>query len=635
MKIIALQIDLARQKEKIEYVKSYVDMAKKYGYNTIVLYLETCVRTEDTPHFDVEETYSLSEMKEIVDYIENSGLAAVPAFENFYHVEKLLYYKEFARFAEFSDEKTQGRGWSPAIYPRGAVGCTSNPAFNEFFDKYISDVSALFHGEYVHMGLDEIFEFAECPACKARIKNGETKKDIFLKQVLHDYELAKKLGKKMMMWDDFFEYYDILPDLPKDIVLGHWNYNFIGSETKGHWTGRVRRDWLSIYDELGFEYFCCAWGRQTSSAHNLETLTAYAEKHSPVGMLMTEWECSDSFYLGSYPLIAYAGRLWNGGIKIKDDAIAAYEEVLGDKKIAEEVYTFPALNDVMYNLSVGKIAEDDNFVKLVARNAAEKHVSALRQGLKKVDGEAKDVLTDIYDANYERLLKMQLHRLGGEIFDGYETGRKDFSSVYAKLDEIEKGFAEINENADGLWEKYRDGIKSAKGQFENTKNYRANLCKDVKEQIEENIGCGVLYLDMVTPDAFSSPKIRVRVKYAGENEETPEYCGGIKPGLVSFDVGGCHTFRIAIKNKPIEYVTISCVGEGSLFTSSLRLLVDGKKYEVTAVEKLGGRVINETALLTPDVKFCEYGYDDGVEHLNDVSLARKESGIKIFFGSKL
>ena len=162
-----------------------------------------------------------------------------------------------------------------------------------------------------------------------------------------------------------------------------------------------------------------------------------------------------------------------------------------------------------------------------------------------------------------------------------------------------------------------------------------SLCKSVKEQIKENIGCGVLYLDMVTPDAFSSPKIRVRVKYAGENKETPEYEGAIKPGLVTFDVGGTHTFRIAIKNKPVEYVTLSCVGEGSLFTSSLRLLTNGKKLEVTAVEKLGGRVINENALLTSDVTFCEYGYDDGAEHLNDVTLARKESGVKVFFGGRL
>ena len=254
--------------------------------------------------------------------------------------------------------------------------------------------------------------------------------------------------------------------------------------------------------------------------------------------------------------------------------------------------------------------------------------------MKNAEGEAADVLTDIFDSDYERLLKMRLHYLGKEIFDGYEAGEKDFSSVYEKLDEIEKGFLKINENADKLWKKYRDGIKSAKGQFENTKNYRANLCESVKEQIKENIGCGVLYIDMMTPDAFSSPKIKVRVKYAGEKEETPEYTGAIKPGLVSFDAGGTHTFRIAIKNKPVEYVTLSCVGEGSLFTSSLRLLTNGKKLEVTAVEKLGGSVINEHALLTSDVTFCEYGYNDGAEHLNDVTLARKESGVKVFFGGR-
>ena len=38
---------------------------------------------------------------------------------------------------------------------------------------------------------------------------------------------------------------------------------------------------------------------------------------------------------------------------------------------------------------------------------------------------------------------------------------------------------------------------------------------------------------------------------------------------------------------------------------------------------------------TSDVTFCEYGYDDGAEHLNDVTLARKESGVKVFFGGRL
>ena len=82
---------------------------------------------------------------------------------------------------------------------------------------------------------------------------------------------------------------------------------------------------------------------------------------------------------------------------------------------------------------------------------------------------------------------------------------------------------------------------------------------------------------MVTPDAFSSPKIRIRVGYEGDAEETLAYEGAIKPGAVTFDLGGCHTYRLAIENRPVDYVTISACGEGSLKTSSLRLLTEGEK----------------------------------------------------------
>ncbi len=634
MKMIALQLDLARQKESVNFVKSYVDFAKKSGYNTIFLYLETCVRTADTPFFDPDETYSFDEMKEIVGYIEGQGLTAVPAFENFYHVEKLLCYDEVAEFAEFPDEKTQGRGWTSPAYKRGAVGCVSNPAFNAFFDKYISDVCSLFHGEYVHMGLDEIFEFGECPRCRERLKNGETKKEMFLKQVLHNYELAKKLGKKMMMWDDFFEYYDITKDIPRDIILGHWTYGFIGSETKGHWTGRVRKDWLSVYDELGFEYFFCAWGRETSSAYNTETLTAYALKHKPMGALMTEWELSDGFYAGAYPIISYAAKLWRGEIRNEDDAVEAYAKVVGDKDAARLIYRTPVVNDCLYNTAAGKIAEDDNLAKLITRRYTEEYADKLRGFVAAAKGEAKNVLLDIYDNVYARLQVMKLHALGDEIFDGYEVGRTDFSSVYKQLDEITNANEEINANAEKLWGVYRDGIKSVKGKLQSTVTARATAARNVKKQIEENIGCGVLFIDMVTPDAFSSPKIRIRVGYEGDAEETLAYEGAIKPGAVTFDLGGCHTYRLAIENRPVDYVTISACGEGSLKTSSLRLLTEGEKLGVIKVEKLGGKVVNENALLTPDVTYCEYGYDNGVEHLDDVSLCRKESGVKIYFGRR-
>ena len=62
MQLICLQIDLARQKENVEYIKSYIDLAKDNGYNSVLVYLENAVRTKDTQYFNKEETYSEEEI---------------------------------------------------------------------------------------------------------------------------------------------------------------------------------------------------------------------------------------------------------------------------------------------------------------------------------------------------------------------------------------------------------------------------------------------------------------------------------------------------------------------------------------------------------------------------------------------
>ncbi len=523
MKIIAVQIDLGRQKERFDFIKSFVDNAKKSGYNTIILYLECSIRTKVTPFFDEDDTYSMDEIREIADYIESKGLLAIPAFENFYHIEKLLQYKEAASLSEFIDERTEGRGWSPERFKRGSVGCTSNPDFNKFFDAYITEVCSAFHGKYVHMGLDEVFEFAECPRCKARLKTGVTKKDIFFSQVIHDYELAKSMGKTMLMWDDFFEYYDIVEGLPRDIILCHWNYGFIGSETKGHWTNRVRKDWLSIYDRLGFEYIFCAYGSNASSTYNVDTMTRYASKHKPLGAILTIWERAASFYNGIYPLIALCGKLWNRQIKGFDDRVKIYEEVTGDREIAELLLKTQVLTSCLIGTNIGEKAEDDNSVKMIYREVLKGFVGKLRSFLAdnaKADGEKRDILLDIYDFSLEKYLTYLINSMGYKAFDEYEkenfgNGTADFSEVFATLDEAGKGFEEINRNADYLWKKYRDGIKSSGGLMEAEKERRKTLVEKVRRSIEKNRGCGVLYLDMVTPDGFGTPKMKITVSREG------------------------------------------------------------------------------------------------------------------------
>ena len=72
-------------------------------------------------------------------------------------------------------------------------------------------------------------------------------------------------------------------------------------------------------------------------------------------------------------------------------------------------------------------------------------------------------------------------------------------------------------------------------------------------------------------------------------------------------------------------------GEDSIFVSNVRLLVGGVKYSVCSAEKTCGKVINEQNIVKCDTTFAELGESSGLAHLNDVSLAKQPSGVKLSF----
>ena len=481
MKIRALQIDLARQKENLPFIFSYIDFAKKYEYNTVFLYLENAVRTENTLFFDKEDTYSEAEIREIVSYATERGIEIIPALETLGHLEKFFEYPALLPLAE-KDAKLRGRGLSGGI---DSCGCVSNPAFYEFSDRYVSDVCALFPSQYVHVGLDEAWDFLACEACQARIQKGESKKDLFYQHIMHVYALCKSLGKRMMMWDDFFEYFDVVDRLPRDIVLCNWNYSFVGDEPNGHWTNRIKKDWFTLYDKLGFAYIFCTCAHRASSTYAIDSFTDYAEKHTPLGGLMTAWEKNDSFYQGSYPCIAYAGLRW-AGKATKEDRTQIYTDLFdGNRACAELVASLNIMGSGFGDIT--KICECDYLVKWIYRDTLTYALPKLKEYAGQATGETKDILTDIYDCALEQYLGTQIQRAGIDYFDGRDTKK-----ILAVIEDVKQGFAEIKAHGDMLWEKYRKGIKSRKDGFNRKFESKQTLLNKIKTQKQEKKELGFL-----------------------------------------------------------------------------------------------------------------------------------------------
>ncbi len=617
-----LQLDIARQKENLSFIKDYFSKAKKWGYDTVILYIENAVRTSVTSGFSEKETYSKEEIREIVSIAEELGLEIIPALENLGHQEKFFAYPEWRKFAECENEQRDGRGFDPEPY--GSCACPSAEEFLKISDEYIKEVVALFPSKFVHAGLDEVFDMGVCPECRARIESGESKTEIFRKHVLHTYDLLKSLGKTMMMWDDFFEYADIVRELPRDIILCSWNYGYIDHEPRGHWVNRIKRDLFRLYDELGFKYMYCVYAHRASSLYNIESFARYAEKYSPVGFICTAWCRQDSFYQGAYPFMAYCGALSSGKRRTASEIFA---EVLGDNALAEAVLSVNAV-DTGRNERVSSVAE----CRYLALDSYKKQLSSALERIKNNlpdGGEARDIAIDIYGYMLEICSGLTLSELANDVFDGYEQW-KTAEGLACRLDEIINNYRTVYENGKTLWKKYREGVESEGNAFDKKYTGIIERLSAEKERLEKVGKRGVLVLEQMQFDAFGTPKCGIIVRYRSGKEEKI-YEGALKPSTVAFEQSGCYYHRFATENEAIDYAEISFYGESASYPQYLTFTANGKKYVPESVSVTEGRVSEEYKLLENDTRFATFGYDDGKAHFNDIELSKKKNTVKIRF----
>ena len=285
--IRAVQLDLARQMETVPFVKAFTRKVADAGFDMLVLYLEGRVRT---PSFSLgeAESYSPDEMREIVACASACGVEVVPVVSVLGHAEHFFRNPGLDALAEERGGLCRWPVSSKQTF------CLNLPEARAFLEKYVSEVAAIFPGRYIHLGLDESFQFGFCDTCRARrekIGFGP----LFTEYVKWADGLCHRLGKRMWMWDDMYEFFpEELANAPRDIVMCHWIYDNDVTEWghRGHFLNRIRVDWLAEYEKLGI----AAIPVGAACPDNLRTLAAYAARHRTLGFCISQWELSDSFY---------------------------------------------------------------------------------------------------------------------------------------------------------------------------------------------------------------------------------------------------------------------------------------------------------------------------------------------------
>ena len=304
-KVREVHLDLARQMESVDFICDYIDLMADAGYTRVQLYFEGRLKTPTTQALPDEECYSLEDVRRITAKAAARGIEVLPMVEALGHAE---HFFRDGKLKHLSEERDGVGRWGKCAHP--STFCPSLGEAKEFLRRYLTEVAAMFPGQYIGTGLDESWNMGFCRLCSERRKK-EGFGGIFARHVEFLNDVVNKCGKTMVMYDDFYEFFpERLEECPKNVVFCHWIYDKYVSRWghRGHFAQRIRKDLLREYSRLGIEAF--AAGSLYFDYDNIRSLTEYAASAGSSGMCLTQWEMSGRGHGQFVPCLAAFGRYW-------------------------------------------------------------------------------------------------------------------------------------------------------------------------------------------------------------------------------------------------------------------------------------------------------------------------------------
>ena len=242
-----LMFDVSRHFFTKDEVKQYIDAMVKYKYNLLHLHLtddegwrieiKSYPKLTEKGAWNVKKIgefgnftpptadeprnyggfYTQEDIKELVKYAQDRYVNILPEIDVPGHsLATVVSYPELSCTPEAKNyvvrSGEQIMDWSHGAPPIALVDntlCPANEKVYEFLDKVVSEISALFPFEYIHMGGDE------CP--KNFWEKNDQIKGLMQKEGLKDMEevqsyftkrlekIVESKGKKFMGWDEILE----------------------------------------------------------------------------------------------------------------------------------------------------------------------------------------------------------------------------------------------------------------------------------------------------------------------------------------------------------------------------------------------------------------------------------------------
>ncbi len=309
--IRAFQWDLARQVERLDFLKKLLPRYAGWGYEELYLHLEDAVHYPSLPGIGRDDAYAYEELGELVFAAAQCGIRVVPIVNLLGHTQYLVKHPELRDLNELRDERSEPLA-------SGQV-CPLHPRMLEVAEKLLRDMAPYCTAGKVHVGLDESFHLGKCPRCReevARLGLGGH----FAGHVNRLHKLTTDLGLQMGLWADMLYFVpEAIPQLPAGLTAYDWYYYPFNRKPRVEFFNFAERDLHPALKKQGIRYYGCPM----NGAFRYEPLPVFGDRLANIrswwqrcqrvkadGMLITSWEAYRLALETTTVVDAAAAGLW-------------------------------------------------------------------------------------------------------------------------------------------------------------------------------------------------------------------------------------------------------------------------------------------------------------------------------------
>ncbi|MFQ5798196.1 MAG: family 20 glycosylhydrolase [Bacteroidota bacterium] len=211
LKLRGISDDMSRgQVSTLTDMKRIVRQLALLKLNFYSPYIEDIFEFKNHPDIGVARgRISQGEVRELVAFAKQYFVDIVPTFETLGHQENLLLKPQYLKYAEF-----------PGAH---AFNVSSEETY-VLLRGMIDELVAVFPSKYFNMGADESCDVGRGASAERVQQLGIAK--VHAQHYRRVYDVLKRHGKTVLMYGDILlTHPDILPQIPKNIIIVDWQYH--------------------------------------------------------------------------------------------------------------------------------------------------------------------------------------------------------------------------------------------------------------------------------------------------------------------------------------------------------------------------------------------------------------------------